>query len=75
MPQERVEPIKGDALKAGREHADQEVVVGVDRYLVLVLPKMLDGIDRSGVAVEAWHYEFLQEAVRDDFLREQDFIS
>ena len=71
MPQERVEPIKDDALEAGREHAAQEeVIMGVHRHLVLVPPKMLDGVGRSGVAFKAWYYEFLRKAMRDDFLCE-----
>jgi len=70
-PQERVEPIEGDALEAGWEHAAQAAIfVGVNHHLVLVLSKMLDRVGRSGVAVEAWHYEFLREVVRDDFLQE-----
>ena len=47
----------------GQEHAGQEeVIVGVDHHPVLVLSKMLDAVDRSGVATEAWHYKFLREA-------------
>jgi len=71
VSRERVEPIEGNALEAGREHLAQEaVVVRVDCHLVLVLPKMLDGVGGSCVAVEAWYYEFLREAMRDEFLRE-----
>jgi len=42
----------------------------VGHHLVLVLPKVLDGIDRPRVALKAWHYEFFGEIVWGDFLRE-----
>ena len=70
MPRERVEPIEGDSFEAGWKHtAQEEIIVGVNNHLVLVLLKMLDRVGRSGISFEAWHYEFLREAVRDDFLR------
>ena len=37
-----------EALENGREHTTQEhVVVKVDRYLVLILMEVLDGVSRS----------------------------
>ena len=42
----------------------------VDRYLVLVLPELLDGIGPPRVALEARHNELFGGAVRGDFLRE-----
>jgi len=68
VSRERAEPIVGDAFKTGWEHTIQEVIVRVDRHLVLVLPEVLDGIDRLRVALEAWHYELFRKAVRGDFL-------
>ena len=42
------------------------VIVRVNLLLVLILPEVLDEIDRPRVALEAWHHEL----VRYDFLRE-----
>jgi len=44
MAQKRVEPVGDDSLEAGREHPAHEIIVRVDRQLVLVVPKMLDGV-------------------------------
>jgi len=40
----------------------------VDRHLVLVVPKMLDGVCCSRVPIEARHYELLWETVREHLL-------
>ena len=71
MPRERVEPVVSGAFETGWEHATQEeVIVRVDRHLVLVLPEVLDGIDRPRVALEAWHYELFVKEMKGDFLLE-----
>ena len=44
--------------------------MGVNYYLVLVMPQMLNGVCRSHGHVEARHYEFLRETVREDLLEE-----
>jgi len=70
MSREIVEPIIDGAFETGLEHTTQEVIMRVDRHLVLILPEVLDGIDRRGVALKAQNYEHFGEAVRGDFLRE-----
>jgi len=40
VPQERVKPVVGDSLEAGRERPAEKIVVSVDRHLVLILAKM-----------------------------------
>jgi len=71
VPRERVEPVVSGAFETGWEHATQEeVIVRVDRHLVLVLPEVLDEIGDPRVALEDWHYELFGDAVRGDFLRE-----
>ena len=58
VARKRVKPIRGDPLETGGEHpAHEKVVVRINRYLILVVPKMLDGVGRTGVEVEARHYE------------------
>jgi len=42
----------------------------VDHHFVLVLPKVLEGIGRPRIALEAWHYELFEEATQGDFLQE-----
>jgi len=44
--------------------------VGIDRYIILVLAEMLDGVGRSRVVFETWHHELLREAMRGDYLGE-----
>ena len=43
----------------------------VDRHLVLVLTKELDGVSCSRVVLEARHHELLGKAVRSDLLGER----
>jgi len=58
VPQERVEPIVGGTFETGWEHATQEeVIMRVERHLILVLPEVLDGIGHPRVALEARHDE------------------
>jgi len=45
----------------------EEVIMKVDRQLVLVLLEVLDVIGRPRVALEARHYELFGEVVRGDF--------
>jgi len=66
---ECVEPVVGSTIQTGWEHMTQEqVVVRVDCYLVLVLTDVLDGVSHSRVALEAQHHKLLWEAVRSGFL-------
>ena len=68
---EENKPVVGSAFEIGWEHATQEeIIIRVDRHLILVLLVELDGIDRSRIALEARHYKLFGEAVRSDFLRE-----
>jgi len=70
MAQKRVEPVGGDSLEAGREHpAHEEIIVRVDRQLVLVGPKMLDGVWCSRVEVKARQYKLLRETVGHDLFQ------
>ena len=69
--QKRVKQVGGDPLEAGGEHpAHEKVIMRVDHHLILVVPKMLDGVGRFGVKVEARHHELPREMVSIDFLRE-----
>ena len=69
MPRERVEPVIDDAFETEWEHATQEeVIIIVDRHLVLVLSEVLHMIGRPRVALEARHYELFRKTVRGNFL-------
>ena len=70
MVRKRVKPAEDDPLEAGGEHPANEVIMRVDRHFILVVLKMLDGVGRSGVEVEARHHELPRETVSHDFLRE-----
>ena len=61
---------KATPLKLDGNTAHEEVIVGVDRHLVLVMSKMLDGVCHSRVPVEVLHSELLWEMVREDLLGE-----
>ena len=66
-----MESVISGAFETGWEHVTQEeVIIRVDRHLVLVLLGGLDGIGRSRVALEARHDELFREAASGDFLRE-----
>jgi len=48
IPQERIKSVVGDPLEAGWEcSTEKEVVVGVDRHLVLVLAEMKEWVRGS----------------------------
>jgi len=69
---ERIEPVVSSALETRREHTTQvQVVVRMNRHLVLILTEVMDGVDCSGVAFEARHHKLLREAVRSDLLGER----
>jgi len=65
-----MEVYKTGTVTGGEHPAHEEVIVRVDFHLILVVPKMLDRVGRSGVEVEAQHHELPQETVSHDFLRE-----
>ena len=53
MPRKRVEPVVGGVFEIGGEHVTQEeIIMRIDRHLVLILLEMLDGIGHSGVVFE-----------------------
>ena len=61
--------VVGGAFDSGWEHVTQEeVIVRMNHYLVLVLPEVLDRISRPRVALETRHYELFGEVVRGDIL-------
>jgi len=68
MARKRVEPVGNDPLEARGEHLAHEIIVIVNPHLVLVVPKMLDGVCCSGVEVEARHHELPWETVGNDLL-------
>jgi len=60
--------VVGNFLEAGQECSTEEkVIMSVDRYFVLVLAEMKEGVRGSRVVVEGRHYELLWEAERGDF--------
>jgi len=61
----RVKSVVGGAFETGWEHTSQEeVIMRVDRYLVLVLSEEMNGINRSRVVLEVRHYELFEKTVR-----------
>ena len=67
---ERIEIVIGDPFEIGREClAEEEVVVIVNRHLVLELAVIQEGFGGSQVEVQGRHYELLWEAERGYFLR------
>ena len=65
VARKRVETVGDDPLKAGRENStNEEVIMRIDRHLIMVVLKMLDGAGRAGVEVKAQHHELHWETVR-----------
>ena len=57
------------ALEAGREHqTEKEIVISINRHLVLELAEMQERVGGSRVVVEGGHYKLSQETKRGDFL-------
>ena len=56
---ERIEPIIGGSLEYESEHPiEKEVIVNVNRYLVLTLAEMSDKVGGSRVVIESGHHKF-----------------
>jgi len=71
VPWERVEPVVGGTFKTRWEHVTQEeIIMRVDYHLILVLREVLDGINRTRVALDARHYELFGKTIRGYFLQE-----
>ena len=67
IPQERIKPVVGDPLEAGCGcSAEKEVIMGIDRHLILALAEMKEWVGGSRVVIKGWHHELLWEAERDD---------
>ena len=65
VPRDRVESVIDHVFETGWEHAThEEVIVRVDRHLLLVLPEVLHRISRPGATLKARHYELFEEAER-----------
>ena len=57
----------GDPFEAGREcSTEKEVIVSVDRHLVLVLAEMKEWVGGSGMVIKEWHHKLFREAERGD---------
>jgi len=68
IPQELIEPVVGDLLEAGWEcSAEEEVIVGVHCYLVLVLAQMKEWVRGSRIMIKGWHHKLLWEAEHGHF--------
>ena len=54
--------VVGSALETGREHmAQEQVIMRVNRHLVLVLMEVLDRVGHSRVALETQHHSFFEK--------------
>jgi len=71
VAQKRIETVGGNALEAGEEHSAHEEVVRINHHLILVVPKMLDGVGRFGLEVKARHHELPRETVGHDSRRKR----
>ena len=70
VPRERVKPVVGNSLEVGRERStEKEIIMSIDRHLVLVLTEMYEGLKDSRVVVKGWHQKLLRKAEHDHFLQ------
>ena len=71
LSRKRIESVIGSALETEREHmAQEQVIMRVNRHLVLVLMNVLDGVSCSRVAFKARHHELFHEVVKSDLFEE-----
>ena len=72
VARKRVELVEGNPLEAGGENQPhEEVKLRIDRHHILVVPKMLNGIGRSGVEVAALHHELPRKMMGHDFCQKR----
>jgi len=67
IPRERIEPVVCYPLKARWKClTEEEVVIGLDCNLVLVLAEMKEWIGGSRIMIKGWHHKLLLEAEHGD---------
>jgi len=65
IPWERIELVVGDRLEAGWECLiEEEVIVGVNRHLILVLAEMKEWVESSRIVIKRQYHKLLWEAER-----------